>query len=243
MKVIQLARNISIVVSSLYLTGCASMFTIGEEEFSCPGLPKGVICEGPRKIMEMTDTHENLNAYAIEQQKQRDEAEENWYDILNPFDWFSGGDGDKHEHSNSHLPLLKAYDKGEIIYVSNKGQGTKATEPKIPTTPEEAIKYAKQQQTVQALTIAPDNNAILEPAKVMRIYVAPYQDNSGSLNMPGYVYVEVQEKRWLVGEDANINPAKITPLQVREKSLEQIRAEQNTPQQTNGLGVLKSSGK
>ena len=51
-------------VSTTFLNGCASMFTVGEEEFSCPGLPKGVICEGPRAIMAMTDNHDTVTEYA-----------------------------------------------------------------------------------------------------------------------------------------------------------------------------------
>ena len=78
------------------------------------------------------------------------------------------------------------------------------------------------------------------PAKVMRIYIAPFEDNSGSLNMPGYVYVEVQKRRWSVGAHAQKQPANITPLQIRTRSLEE--AKKNKKPKTDGLDVLKLKG-
>jgi conjugal transfer pilus assembly protein TraV len=38
------------------------------------------------------------------------------------------------------------------------------------------------------------------PAQVMRIYVAPWESKSGDLNVPGYVYTEVEPRRWMIGE-------------------------------------------
>ncbi len=37
------------------LSGC-----IGQSESSCPGIEKGVLCMGPRAIMEATNNHDDL---------------------------------------------------------------------------------------------------------------------------------------------------------------------------------------
>lgn len=38
-----------------------------------------------------------------------------------------------------------------------------------------------------------------EPAKVMRIYFTPWEDEQGDLNMAGYVLSEVEPRKWTVG--------------------------------------------
>ena len=53
-------------------------------------------------------------------------------------------------------------------------------------------------------------------ARILRVLFAAYEDEAQSLNMPGYAYVEVEPKRWLVGAAANKQPAKIIPLQMRQ---------------------------
>ena len=51
------------VLTTTILSGCSSsMFAIGEEEFSCPGREKGVICAGPRQVYEMTNTRDDLSS-------------------------------------------------------------------------------------------------------------------------------------------------------------------------------------
>ena len=41
---------------------------------------------------------------------------------------------------------------------------------------------------------------VLEPATVLRIWVAPWIDDHGDLNYPSYIYTEVQPKHWSIGE-------------------------------------------
>lgn len=44
-----------IVLSTTYLTGC-----IGSSESECPGVENGVICKGPREVMELTNNRDDL---------------------------------------------------------------------------------------------------------------------------------------------------------------------------------------
>lgn len=46
-----------VVGSSSYLAGC----TIGVGESECPGIEKGVICKGPREVMELTNNRDDLS--------------------------------------------------------------------------------------------------------------------------------------------------------------------------------------
>ncbi len=38
------------------------------------------------------------------------------------------------------------------------------------------------------------------PARVLRIWLAPWEDEAGALHMPGFVYSEIESRRWSVGE-------------------------------------------
>ena len=68
--------------------------------------------------------------------------------------------------------------------------------------------------------IAPEPLAVLEEAKAMRIYVAAWEDKSGDLNIPGFVYVELQPRRWVTGHQAQMRPSRVLPFQTIKKSKE-----------------------
>jgi len=38
------------------------------------------------------------------------------------------------------------------------------------------------------------------PAQVIRIWVAPWESQNGQLHLPNYIYAEVQERQWSIGE-------------------------------------------
>jgi len=52
-------------------------------------------------------------------------------------------------------------------------------------------------------------------AKVMRIWVAPWEDIDGDLNVPGYLYTEIESRRWTIGEQAPEEKASFNPLEIR----------------------------
>ncbi|MFX4226363.1 MAG: type IV conjugative transfer system lipoprotein TraV [Porticoccaceae bacterium] len=54
---------------------------------------------------------------------------------------------------------------------------------------------------------------VRSPAKVMRIWFAPYEDE-GALIAPSYVFSEVQQRRWMLGLDEPSESKNITPLKV-----------------------------
>ena len=55
---------------------------------------------------------------------------------------------------------------------------------------------------------------VLEPARVVRIWVAPWVDAKGDLHMPGYLFSEITPRRWSLGE-AEVSGARVlTPMQV-----------------------------
>ena len=56
------------------------------------------------------------------------------------------------------------------------------------------------------------------PAQVMRIYVAPWESENGDLNVTGYVYVEVEPRRWQIGNRSAIKHPNIRSIQRKKKA-------------------------
>lgn len=52
---------------------------------------------------------------------------------------------------------------------------------------------------------APVTDALLTGARVIRVWVAPWEDRRGDLHLPGYVFAEVQGRRWRVGNTAPLS--------------------------------------
>lgn len=53
---------------------------------------------------------------------------------------------------------------------------------------------------------------IRTPAEVMRIWVAPWEDGNGDLNVTGYVYTEIEPRRWVIGDRNSEGSPVLTPL-------------------------------
>lgn len=54
---------------------------------------------------------------------------------------------------------------------------------------------------------------IRTPAQVMRIWVAPWEDTNGDLITTGYVYTEIEPRRWVIGKTEAKGNAVLRPLQ------------------------------
>lgn len=54
---------------------------------------------------------------------------------------------------------------------------------------------------------------IRTPAHVMRIWFAPWEDTNGDLNTTGYMYTEVEERRWVIGASETVSQPTLRPLQ------------------------------
>ena len=56
-----------------------------------------------------------------------------------------------------------------------------------------------RQQTVRRNEVQ-EADAYRESAKIMRIYVSPWEDEVGDLHMGGHIYSEIEPRRWRVGQ-------------------------------------------
>lgn len=62
---------------------------------------------------------------------------------------------------------------------------------------------------------------VLEPAKVVRIWVGPWRDSQNNLIFPTYLYAQVEGRQWSVrGADFKGDGRVLTPMQVRSYGTE-----------------------
>lgn len=55
---------------------------------------------------------------------------------------------------------------------------------------------------------------IREAPQVMRVWVAPYNDENDDLHWPSFVFTEITKRRWSIGETAAGETVTLTPMQV-----------------------------
>jgi len=77
------------------------------------------------------------------------------------------------------------------------------------------------------------------PAKVMRIWIAPWEDSRGDLHAPGYLYTEIEPRRWTVGGPAETERVTlIRPLQIERRDTQPSGARSG-----RDTGAMRKPGK
>jgi conjugal transfer pilus assembly protein TraV len=212
--------------SVLLLSGC--MTPIGKEEFTCPNQKKGGVCAGARDIYNLTNTRENLEGLS-------DEQVYDGYTITVDED---GKKTAKKRAKNEAAPskvqrVTKgkgADSKNEVVYEPREHtqhnhdnyQPAKVIS-QVRNQPIADDEFSSWPRATEPL--APEPLAVIEPPKIMRVLVASFKDHKGNLNMPGYVYVQVEPETWSVGEAANLRPQRVIPTQIREKATDEAAAQ------------------
>lgn len=55
---------------------------------------------------------------------------------------------------------------------------------------------------------------IRTPSMTMRIFVSPFEDVEGDLVVPGLVYTDVEQRRWVIGSPVQARKNTLRPLQM-----------------------------
>jgi len=109
-------------------------------------------------------------------------------------------------------PALDAALRAEVARLTQEGEkniDTKAVIARIKQT----RSYTQVGSTTLMAALS-QPMPVLEPARVVRIWVAPWIDNKGDLHMPGYLFSEITPRRWSFGEAEVGNTRVLTPMQV-----------------------------
>lgn len=72
--------------------------------------------------------------------------------------------------------------------------------------PSQSVEYSPYMESQQ------HPRPILTQAVPVRVFIDPYEDDSGRLHTPGYVYVRATEPEWIFGQDETRDSRVVTPL-------------------------------
>jgi hypothetical protein len=101
----------------------------------------------------------------------------------------------------------------------------------------DALKGTRVVATDAGLSSAIDPLALRMPAQVMRIWIAPWEDSRGDLHAPGYLYTEIEPRRWAL--DARDDP---TPV-IRPLQIERREASPDTRRAGRDAGAARAPGR
>lgn len=173
------------------LTGCA-YFNVGEEEFSCSGMPGSVYCHSTRDVYESTN----------------DGA------VPSPMD----KDGAYNEECEDCVKSPR--DGGPAVTTVEDARGGGAA---AGTSGEGATRLAASDEVIDnyVTPALPERPVpIRTPSQVMRIWVAPYIDSNGDYNAPGYVYTEIEPRRWVLAKEYEEASRVFQPLEKKDMKTE-----------------------
>lgn len=164
---------ISTVVSTT--TGC-SLLNLGEEDYACPGKSKGVSCASTREMYQAT------NNGSVPKPVSKQEVEEM-------------------AKKGEHVSTVKGVQDDKVVLMQQANVAGENTS----TTIQYDDSGASVEQQITDNYVAPalpkKPIPIRTPSVVMRILVLPWQDSAGDLNVSGYIYTEIEPRRWVIGEE------------------------------------------
>ncbi len=176
-------------IITIFVSGCASL-GVGESDFACKGYPDGLACMSSQDIYTLSNGanyKDNIAAVAREQGGDPDRYVNRLPD--------EGGVYNPDQSSNTDMP-------GEY------GGAPRAFPQTNPVDRKEISSYIKSVLPKPSKEIIP----LRTPAMVMRIFVAPWESKNGDLNVPSYVYTEIEKRRWMIGNKAITLNRSIKPL-------------------------------
>ncbi|SIR00652.1 type IV conjugative transfer system lipoprotein TraV [Aquipseudomonas alcaligenes] len=144
------------------MTGCTSIMSIGESEYTCKGMPNGATCMSAKDV-------------------------------------YSATEGDDYKTQ------LKKEQEGSNTDPSDSKEGPQVTR----------VLYPEGADNAPIPMRARNPLPIRTQAVVMRIAVDPWEDENGDLNIPGFIYTEIEPRRWEIGaRQPNAAPT-LRPLSIK----------------------------
>ncbi|MDK9702561.1 MAG: TraV family lipoprotein [Sulfuritalea sp.] len=87
-----------------------------------------------------------------------------------------------------------------------------------PVSKDKQVNEPQRAATATPMTAPNFPAPVLEPAQVMRIWVAPWVDDAQSLHWPSYVFTEVTPRKWSFGNSDFVRARQLVPLQVDRRA-------------------------
>lgn len=188
MKKLKIMKSLALAAAAAACLSALSgcaLLNTGEEEFSCSGMPGSIYCASARDVYEATH-----NGVVPSPMKKGDAYNEDCGDCV------------RSEDVNPELQRTQ----DDQTPSPDKVRKTDST---LAVTDDELI----NNYVTPALPDKPI--PIRTPSQVMRIWVAPYVDRNGDLQAPGFVYTEIEPRRWIMKTqtDDGMNSRAFAPLE------------------------------
>ncbi|NEX23227.1 TraV family lipoprotein [Thiorhodococcus mannitoliphagus] len=190
---------------SLVTSGCGSL-AVGEKRFGCKGHPSDPLCLPASRVYDLT----------------------NGTDSLQPPDWESERvDGEASGAQPARRVAVSVHRRDSSGgFFGDDAALFGAT--RNPANASAAPDVAPVDEPVEALPIAADEDLLLPrsrdpiplrvPAQVMRIWLAPWEDENADLHASGYVFTEIAPRTWsLAAGPDRFSNALLKPLQVEQR--------------------------
>jgi conjugal transfer pilus assembly protein TraV len=247
MQVNLLHRALALVSMLTLISGCSTM---GEENYSCPGMPDGITCADPITVYDHSNDLEDLERLrqskeAIKKEKERVKSEKRGNDVDMILDDNIGilpyPKNSNTENSTNGTSSAAAF-SGKSVYASDDAQ---PGQPIKVTAMQNGKKVSGVYQSYinqKQLIVGPESPLpILQPAEVARIWIAPWMDDNQDLHWPGYIFTEITPRRWAFGENAVGTIKPVLPVLIDNGQTSKKRPNKRRPSRRNirsGPGTL-----
>lgn len=219
-KLITASSGCALSFCLLSLHGC-SFLNIGENEYQCPGGAEGMPCTSARSVYDATGAameHFVRSGEKTGSVNADGNAGAGISDNGGAGESFSSGvrnevlqSGSRTEGDLSGSSVGASAASGRNLISAGDGAGMMPENEQPDPFTLEKRKIIGEAYIVPSL---PDRPVpVRTPAGVMRIWVAGWEDDLGDLNAPYHIFVEVEPRRWVVGEPEHHEQRFFAPLE------------------------------
>ena len=187
----------------LLLLAAACGAVPGTSTYGCGGLPEGVSCVSARDVYKLTNSGKPV--VAIDGK-------------ATALDAAPAGTG---ATTGTGAP-------GPVPMAADSAQPNPTPPVSAPVTTDRG---ASAQPGVQSITLRPEDAGAMNvvplrtPSRVLRIWIAPWEDEAGRLHVPGFTYAEIEPRRWSIGENQPGRGMRLKPLPAPPGAQPQPRAQ------------------
>ncbi|WP_413495427.1 TraV family lipoprotein [Shewanella baltica] len=198
-----------VAVGMVTLVGCQSMFETGEEPTVCANTKNsGLPCTTTRDILKFADTPGGIEAEKARRAAVSDE-----------------------DCPDCNVSKSTVAPGGAAVNQSGYGVDVNGNPISLNDVSNAYMFNADNNRILPA----PEPIAVRQAPRMLRVAFAPWQDDKGRLQNVGYVYTEIETRKYTYGREAFNMPAQITPLYIRQQSIEEER--KGNPSEINGVGI------
>ena len=189
------------------LSGCSAL-AVGEEEFACTGMPGSVYCHSARDVYEKT----NDGVVPSPVGKATGSYNEDCEDCVRAEDVNPELAVEEDENTRLAAGVSKAKNSETIEVIDLKTGEHKTVQRKSLEVHDDEII-----NNYVAPRLPSEPVPVRTPAQIMRIWIAPFVDTNGDLVAPGFVYTEIEPRRWIYPSDETWgNHRMFAPLQASD---------------------------